>query len=86
MAYFVETFEDDAWADRWIQSSSSKVVNDQLVLDFNGEWAVAPPSVKPVNESTRGLIVMSAARQHGISARLPQPVDFAVDNKPFIVQ
>jgi calnexin len=76
-AYFVETFDDASWADRWVKSAGTKLVNDKEVLAFDGAWEVELPTHRPTNASTPALTVKTAARHHGISARLPAPIDAA---------
>lgn len=64
---FAETFDGDVFS-RWIKSANEK---------FSGEWTNSLYAVESI-VGDKGLKVMSEARHHGISAKLPKEMN---DNK-----
>jgi len=76
-AFFVETFDDqELFQSRWFKSEATKQTSEGLKYQFDGEWKVDEPSVQGNNASTKGLILLSPAKHHAISARITPPIVF----------
>jgi calnexin len=82
--YFAEAFESEAsFRQRWVLSKSKKDGVDAAVSKYDGQWSVEEPTDNPL-QNDLGLILMSRAKHHAISARLDKPFDFS--GKPLVVQ
>jgi len=63
---FVETFNDDAWRDRWIISQVTK---------FSGVWEVQDPIAPNPIPGDKVLVATNAAQHHAISTAFKDAVD-----------
>jgi len=73
--YFEETFDDESWTDRWVESK---------VKDEMGKWELSSGEWYANKEIAQGLKTSEDMRHYGISAKMPTAAS-SVD-KPLIVQ
>ncbi|XP_043346834.1 calnexin isoform X5 [Dermochelys coriacea] len=80
--YFVENF-DKGTLEGWVLSKAKKDDTDDEIAKYDGKWEVLEMKDTKL-PGDKGLVLMSRAKHHAISAKLTKP--FIFDTKPLIVQ
>ncbi|OWA53125.1 Calnexin [Hypsibius exemplaris] len=83
-AYFFEPFATSELPKRWVLSQSKKDQADKTENEkYDGEWAVESTNISRM-AGDFALVLKSAAKHHGIAAKLDRPFTFS--GKPFVFQ
>ncbi|XP_025242763.1 LOW QUALITY PROTEIN: calnexin [Theropithecus gelada] len=80
--YFADSF-DRGTLSGWILSKAKKDDTDDEIAKYDGKWEVDEMKESKL-PGDKGLVLMSRAKHHAISAKLNKP--FLFDTKPLIVQ
>ncbi|XP_048343873.1 calnexin [Sphaerodactylus townsendi] len=80
--YFAENFDKGTLAG-WILSKAKKEDTDDEIAKYDGKWEVQEMKETKL-PGDKGLVLLSRAKHHAISAKLTKP--FIFDTKPLIVQ
>ncbi|XP_072487362.1 calnexin isoform X1 [Notamacropus eugenii] len=80
--YFVDAF-DKGMLVGWVLSKAKKDDTDDEIAKYDGKWEVEEMKESKL-PGDKGLVLLSRAKHHAISARLNKP--FIFDTKPLIVQ
>nr|XP_034493110.1 calnexin-like [Marmota flaviventris] len=80
--YFADSF-DRGTLSGWILSKAKKDDTDNEIAKYDGKWEVDEMKETKL-PGDKGLVLMSRAKHHAISAKLNKP--FLFDTKPLIVQ
>uniref|UniRef100_A0A7P0T8N1 Calnexin n=1 Tax=Homo sapiens TaxID=9606 RepID=A0A7P0T8N1_HUMAN len=80
--YFADSF-DRGTLSGWILSKAKKDDTDDEIAKYDGKWEVEEMKESKL-PGDKGLVLMSRAKHHAISAKLNKP--FLFDTKPLIVQ
>ncbi|XP_058427014.1 calnexin-like [Marmota monax] len=80
--YFADSF-DRGTLSGWILSKAKKDDTDDEIAKYDGKWEVDEMKETKL-PGDKGLVSMSRAKHHAISAKLNKP--FLFDTKPLIVQ
>lgn len=80
--YFADSFDRGSLSG-WILSKAKKDDTDDEIAKYDGKWEVDEMKETKL-PGDKGLVLMSRAKHHAISAKLNKP--FLFDTKPLIVQ
>ncbi|MEJ1272877.1 calnexin [Cricetulus griseus] len=80
--YFADSFDRGSLSG-WILSKAKKDDTDDEIAKYDGKWEVDEMKDTKL-PGDKGLVLMSRAKHHAISAKLNKP--FLFDTKPLIVQ
>ncbi|XP_053232951.1 calnexin isoform X1 [Podarcis raffonei] len=80
--YFAENF-DKGTLEGWVLSKAKKDDIDDEIAKYDGKWEVQEMKDTKL-PGDKGLVLVSRAKHHAISAKLTKP--FVFDTKPLIVQ
>ncbi|XP_036748497.2 calnexin [Manis pentadactyla] len=80
--YFADSF-DRGTLSGWILSKAKKDDTDDEIAKYDGKWEVDEMKETKL-PGDKGLVLMSRAKHHAVSAKLNKP--FLFDTKPLIVQ
>ncbi|XP_039621848.1 calnexin-like [Polypterus senegalus] len=81
--YFLESFESGFFDGDWVRSEAKKEENGEMMLKYEGEWAIELPQDRRLPRNN-GLVLKSPAKLHAIASSMRRVFHFK--DKPLIVQ